>query len=403
MLSRLSVGRRRRPVVELGSADLYGNPYPWYRWLRENAPVAYAPALRHHAALPGAYWLVTRWDEVVQVLKDDSTFNSPVEPPGTPATLRGTVFLTDGDEHARVRTAMQPPCQPRAASAFAEQVVLAVADGLIDAIEPRGEAELVDSFLEPLSSAAMARLLGIDDVSVPDLRGWFNYLGCYFTGELVSAAGQIDQEIDDVLLDHLRRGKGQPDASLLAALGHYHDDAGSLDEPEILANAKIFAAAGMHELTDLLGHAVLGLLSRPEQLAEVRGDASLSRAAVEEAARWGSPVGMVPRVTTSAAELAGVRIPAGAFVAAVIASANRDEQRWTEPSTFDLHRDEGMHLAYASGEHFCPGSWLARASASVTLHRLLERLPGLRLKDGEPLVVTGWRLRDVRRLHVSWS
>jgi hypothetical protein len=129
----------------------------------------------------------------------------------------------------------------------------------------------------------------------------------------------------------------------------------------------------------------------------------LVKSAVEEGARWSSPVGMVPRTTTSSVELAGVRIPRGAYVAVSIASANRDEARWTDPAAFDLHRDEGMHIGYASGAHFCLGAWVARAAGSVALRCLLERLPRIRLDQDDRLIVTGWRFRDVRRLPAEWS
>jgi cytochrome P450 len=402
MLERLPVLGRRRPIVDIGPGELYANPYPWYRRLRHELPIAYAPHLRHYAAAKDAYWLVTRWDHVVEVLKDETTFVAPPEPPGAPATLRGTVFLTEGPEHERVRSAALPACRPRAAAAFADDVVLPLVDELLDAIEPEGTAELVDDVFEPLAAVAMARFLGIGEVPVADLRAWFDYIGGYFTGEVVPKAGPLDEQIDAVLLDRLHRTR--PDeGTLLAALGAWRDDAGTLDENRILANAKIFGNAGMHELTGLLGHAVLGLLSRPEHLAELRADASLARPAVEEAGRWGCPVGMIPRVTTTPAELGGVRIPAGAYVSAVIASANRDEQRFTQADRFDLHRDEGMHLAFGTGTHFCPGAWIGRAAAAVTLRRLFERLPELELTEGDRLIVTGWRLRDVRRLSVSWS
>src|SRR5439155_18484045 len=133
---------RRRPVTDVSEADLYANPYPVYRRLRSDTPVAYAPALRHHANLPDAYWLVTRWEDVVTVLKDDDTFRSPHEPGDLPATLRASLLYTDGTEHARIRSAMQPACQPRRAGAFADTVVLAAVDALVDALEGAGEGDL---------------------------------------------------------------------------------------------------------------------------------------------------------------------------------------------------------------------------------------------------------------------
>ena len=403
MLPRLTVAKRRRPVVDVGPADLHINPYPVYRRLRQEAPVAHAPALRHYAGLPDAYWLVTRWDDVVEVLKDDACFRSPEEPADLPHTFAGALPLLDGERHACIRSTMQPACTPRRANAFVGGAVPTIADDLIDELEALREAELVDSFFEPLAAVTLARLLGLDDVPVTRLRAWFDHLGCYYTGELFPLNTALDKEIDDELLSSLRRVAAKPDSSLLSTILRSRSNSETPREHEILGNAKFFTAAGVHELCDLVAHALVGLFSRPDQLAEVRDDPTLAKAAIEEAARWASPVGMVPRKTRAPTELAGVRIPAGALVAAVIASANRDDTRWKEPSTFDVHRDEGMHLAYASGAHFCLGAWIARAAGTLALQRLIERLPSLRLKPDDQLIVTGWRFRDVRRLVAAWS
>jgi hypothetical protein len=402
MLSRLAV-RRRRPVVDIGPLDLYANPYPIYRRLRQETPIAYAPALRHYAGLPDAYWLVSRWDDVVQVLKDDETFASTPEPDDLPVTFRAALPQLDGDRHAQVRSVMQPICTPRRAGGLAQEFVRATADSLVDEFEPLDGTDLVDAYLEPLAALTIARLLGLSDVPPDRLRTWFDHLGAYFVGELFPRDADLDREIDEELLGGLRRSEEQPDGSLLAAMAAAPAGGVSLTHDEMLGNAKFFAAAGVHELCDLVAHTLVGLFTRPEQLSDVRADPALAKAAVEEGARWSSPVGMVPRATTLPVQLAGVRLPRGAYVAALIGSANRDEAHWTEPATFDLHRDEGMHLAYASGAHFCIGAWVARAAGTVALERLLERLPRIRLNPDDRLIVTGWRFRDVRRLPARWS
>jgi len=390
----------RRPTVDISPVDLYANPYPVYRRLRQEAPVAYAPWLRHFAGQPDAYWLLTRWDDVVEVLKDDDTYLSPPDPVGVPETFAGNLLFLDGDEHARWRAAMQPPCQPKRASAFAEKEVTGVADELIDGFEARRGADLVDEYFEPLAAITVARLLGIGSPPVEDLRRWFDHLGCYVIGEPILRDPDLEREIDDMLVAHIRRLTRDPDSSVLGTMVQAH---GSLDERQALANAKVFAAAGLHELADLIAHTLLGLFSRPDQFERVRQDSALLRPAIEEGARWASPVGMVPRRTEVATRLAGVRIPGGAYLAVVIASANRDERRWTDGSTFDLDRDEGMHVGFASGVHFCIGAWISRAVGAAALGRLLERLPGLGLDRSSELLVTGWRFRDVRRLPTVWS
>ena len=105
MLTRLIP--RRRPVTDVSEADLYLNPYPYYRRLRSELPVAYAPALRHHALQPDAYWLVTRWDDVVTVLKDDETFRSPEPPPDLPPTVGESLLYANAEEHTRYRAALR--------------------------------------------------------------------------------------------------------------------------------------------------------------------------------------------------------------------------------------------------------------------------------------------------------
>ena len=101
--------------------------------------------------------------------------------------------------------------------------------------------------------------------------------------------------------------------------------------------------------------------------------------------------------------LAGVDLEEGALVAAVVASANRDERRWTDPDRFDIHRHEGAHLAFATGNHHCVGAWLARAETRTAFRVLAERLPGLRLDDERPIELRGWEFRRPLSLHIQWE
>jgi cytochrome P450 len=386
--------------VDVSPASLDANPYPVYRWLRENAPIAYAPALEGRC-------LVARWDDVETVVKNDDTYSAQVhERPDEPANLAGSLLFVDGDEHARMRAAMQAPCQPRRASVFADTVVATTADELIDQFAADGQGDLVDRYFEPLTAAAVVSLVGLDEADALELGDWVSPIVAYLTAvDLPDGAHDANARFNAALRDRLRALPPRPEEelSLLATMLRDYGDTWPSREREIITNAKIAAAAGFNELRDLIAHTLLGLLSRPEQLAELSTDATLARQAVEEGARWSSPVGMVTRVAAADTELGGVSIPAGALIAALLASANRDETRWTDPSRFDLHRNEGMHLAFASGVHFCLGAWVARAAGTVALQRLVERLPRLRLKRGEPLVVSGWRFRVVRRLPAIWT
>jgi cytochrome P450 len=353
MLSRLRRSNPSIPLVDVDQQVAHANPYPIYRWLRLNAPVAYAQGL-------DGLCMVTCWDDVVTVLKDDETYSSRVDQYPLPETLVGNLLFLDGHEHARVRSAMQPPCQPRPAGTFAESVVLADADDLIDGFEAEQQAELVDAYFEPLATRAVAKIIGLDDVPMDDLCRWFEVTGRHFTRKpLPDDADVTNQEFDDAILGRLPGLTAEPDSSLVSTMLDWHDERGGLSEQQLLANAKLFAAAGQHELRDLAAHALLGLLSRPEQLAELRADISLAKPAIEEAARWASPVGMVPRVATRPTRLAGVRIPVGAT--SVPWSHRRTVTRTAGPReagstctgtrecTWDLPR--GRTFASAPGSH----------------------------------------------------
>jgi cytochrome P450 len=393
ILSRRRKPSRQPPAIAIDLGELHSNPYATYRFLRAEHPVAFAPGL--------GYLLVSRWDDVEAILRDDETFSAEIEPPAMPETLRGSLVFTDGREHARIRSAMQSPCQPRPARDLADSFVAGAADELIDGFAAAGEAELVASYFEPLAVQTIARLTGFE-FPIERLHERENHDLHYFKLGKPPAEAEANRAIDAALLDRIARLSREQDSSLLSNMIHWHDSDGRLAEQQVLASIKFFLAAGVNELRDIMSHTLVGLLSRPEQMIEIRSDRSFAEAAVEEGARWASPVGLVPRVATASTELGGVRVTAGTFVGALIASANRDERRWTEPNRFDLHRDEGMHLGFASGVHYCLGAWLARAAGTVALQHLVRRLPELRLGPDRPLVVTGWRFREVRRLSAQW-
>jgi len=114
---------------------------------------------------------------------------------------------------------------------------------------------------------------------------------------------------------------------------------------------------------------------------------------VEELLRFESPVQLTDRVATEDCELGGRRIRRGQLVAVLLGSANRDPERWTGPDRLDLGRDEGRHLAFGHGAHFCLGAQLARLEGEVALGALLRRFPDLR----GPTEPEGWKRSVVLR------
>jgi len=126
--------------------------------------------------------------------------------------------------------------------------------------------------------------------------------------------------------------------------------------------------------------------------------------AIEEGLRWEPPLIAIMRTAARDAEVEGVFVPAGSFVAVNIGSANHDEKVWERPEEFDLFRPPRQHLAFAWGPHMCLGLHLARMETRVALTQVLDRLPGLRLDpDAEPPAISGAIFRAPAALPVVWD
>ena len=134
--------------------------------------------------------------------------------------------------------------------------------------------------------------------------------------------------------------------------------------------------------------------THPQQWRMLKDDRSLLNNAVNEVVRYEAPVRAFARHASRDTEIAGVRIPAGARVLVMYASANRDEREWDDPDTFDIRRDANRHLGFGQGAHACAGQGLARLETSAMLQALLDRVDRIELA-GEPT----WALNNIIRRH----
>ena len=265
----------------------------------------------------------------------------------------------------------------------------------------------MEEFLEPVSVLSLGRVLGLGDLDAGTLRRWFFALA---TGGAnheqdpakYAVSDETSREVDERLAPVFERLEHEPDGSLLAAM--MRDEDGALrPRPEVLADLKIILLGGMQEPGHAAGLTLWALLGHPEQAARVAADPGLVEAAIEEGMRWMSPVGTSTRQVLEPVRLGDVTLEPGARVAAVLASANRDESRWEDAGVFDVGRAAKAHRAFGTGPHFCVGHWLARYEQRIPLRMLFERLPNLRLDPAQPAEITGWEFRGPSRLPVVWD
>jgi cytochrome P450 len=170
-----------------------------------------------------------------------------------------------------------------------------------------------------------------------------------------------------------RRRRARRDETLLDALIAAEEAGERLSNLELRGLILNLLFAGHDTTKSLLANALWTLASHPDELAKLRADPSLVAAAVEEVARFETPIPSIPRITTRELDVGGFVIPAGAYVAFSVPAANRDPRHFVDPDRFDITRTDNRHFTFGHGVHHCVGAAVARAEIQEALAALLER------------------------------
>jgi cytochrome P450 len=381
--------------------ELDRDPYPVYARLRSDAPVCLVPAV--------GLWFVTRWADVEAAATQPEVFCSRVDPSPLERTMGGeSILLLDGEPQKRLRAMLDPSLRPRVVEATTPELIEPLARELLDALEGRGEAELMSEYFEPISVLGLGRVLGLGHLDGDTLRSWFHGLAEGATNfeddpAKWKVADATATEIDVELAPVFERLHADPDESTIATMLALAE--GTLEErvATILPTLKVILLGGMQEPGHAAGSTLVGLLES-RQLGAVLDDLALVRDAVEEGLRWVSPIGTQTRRALVETELGGITVPAGANLGLLVSSANRDAEVWGPTADdYNLFRPKRTHAAFGFGTHFCSGHHFSRVQMRIALARLLERVPGLRLDPDRPPLFTGWEFRAPRHLHVLWD
>lgn len=390
---------RRAPVVEVDPSALDADPYPIYKQLRRDKPVAYVPALGAH--------MVTRHADVRAVASDPETFSSRGGG-GTPGDeiVGETLMKKDGPEHRAERRALDGPLKPNVVRDKWSAVFTDNTRNLLDEIADRGEADLLADFARPLAAANLLAYLGFEGVSIPDLIDWCEGIissgGNYVGDPDVRAHGLRARDAVIASVDAAAaRVAAVPDDSVISAMVNAEH---VMTAQQMHSDIMITIGGGLNEPSHGFATATYALLTRPAQYQAVRQEPSLWERVFEEAVRWVSPIGMLqPRRVTRTVEVAGVELQPGDQVAPVVASANRDERIYPIPDEFDLARPGLRHFAFGTGPHFCAGAPMARTQGAIALPAVFDRLPGLRLDPDHDVRWQGFIFRGPVSLRVRWD
>src|SRR3954454_10744247 len=407
----------RAAMPELFSWEFATNPYPAYAWLREHAPV-------HRTRLPSGVeaWLVTRYADAKQALADQRLSKNPAHH-DEPAHARGKTGIPgerkaelmthllniDPPDHTRLRRLVSKAFTPRRVAEF-EPRVQELTDGLIDRFASRGTADLIHEFAFPLPIHAICDLLGVPREDQDDFRDWAGMMIRHGGGPRGGVARSV-KKIRGYLAELIHRKRGDLGDDLISGLIRASDHGEHLTENEAAAMCFVLLFAGFETTINLIGNGTYALLRNPGQRARLqesveRGESGLLDTGIEELLRYDGPVELATwRFATEPLTVGGQRIATGDPVLVVLAAADRDPERFTEPDTLDLSRRDNQHLGYGHGIHYCLGAPLARLEGQTALATLLTRLPALQL--GVDSADLRWRggliMRGLRTLPVEFT
>lgn len=376
------------PITDLMDVAMRTDPYPRLAELRRTAPISLAtsPLVRKHG------YLAVRYDDVLAIHTDER-LSSDMQAHGA-AVLRflprifrlltDSMVFKDDPAHMRLRRLVSKAFTPRRVQEM-EAAVASTVDDLVDRLARQDGApvDLMDAFATPVPLAVIASMLGVSDRDRDEFHHGVRHLTESFSGmgpvEVLKAIPMTRRMVKlfDRLAEERRR---QPDDHLISALVRAEHEGDRLTHDEVVAMIFLLLLAGHDTTANLIGNSVLALLDHPEQLALLRAEPELIDVAVEELLRFTSPVPVgTTRYALDDVELSGVRIPKGAQVLAMIASANRDEEVFERPDELDLTRNPNRHLAFAFGSHYCLGNQLARLEARCALGALVQRFEHIEL------------------------
>ena len=363
------------------------NPFPFWAWLRKEAPVWEVP--------DAGYFTVSRYADLVEVSRDSETFSSELlavvqrDDSGLPRLLKTELVgrpqarvlgVADGEMHTRHRRVVGRTFSPSRMERMSN-LALEIAERCVADIGDASEVDAIESLAIPLPLELMTRLLGLPLEDRPALQAWADHAmrmgGGLATSEELVQSAQETQRFQRYLDERFEAELADPGEEVMGDLARAvqagESTKSGLERWEAVAILFQLVVGGIETTVGLVGATIQHAAQTPGAWSKLRKEPESVVAFIEEAVRLDGPAIGNLRRTTRPAEVGGVALPEGSTLALLWGSANRDEAQFPEPDRFVLDRPNIKdHLGFGLGKHFCLGAALARMETRVALQALLR-------------------------------
>jgi hypothetical protein len=317
----------------------------------------------------------------------------------------GSILLMDDPDHARIRNPLAQALYKRVAKcrALVEEIV----GEALNKVEGQASFDLMKAVSLPIPIDVIARLLGVDHTRLAEFRDWseglIQSLNPLRTPEQTEHMMRASEALWAFMSNMLVMRRAKPEDDLVTDMVQLQAAGADIGDADLVTNLISLLVGGNLTTTDLIGNGVRQFLLNPAELEKLKADPSLIGAAVEEVLRFDPPVDITGRIASKEMEVGGCPIHATQSMLVSLRGANRDPDVFENPDKFDITRKKSPHVSFGGGAHICIGAPLARLEAQVTLVRLFERFPNLRLAD--PGAAPEWRtlpfFRGLQHLEVT--
>jgi cytochrome P450 len=382
-----------------------------YDQLRTVAPVWQSAVERL-----GRPWVITRHADATALLrsgalmKDERVLGMLSGPDAQGpfvSVLRRMFAFLPPEPHGRMRGLVNRAFTPRSVEALRPGIE-ALVDELIDAVEPRGEMELVSEFAFRVPVTVICRMLGAPVEDVPRIEDWATTFARRadesegLTPELATQADDTAERFVGYVKELIEQRRGHPREDLLSRLLAVQQEAPDLTDDDIAATTILLFQAGHETTANLIAKAALALLRHPDQAEWLRRHPEAAAQATEELLRYDTSVQLSTKFADRDIPFHDRVIREDDPVMLIWGAINRDPAVFEDPHRLDLTRTNAAHYSFGMGRNFCLGARLARLEIELAVGTLVRRLPGLRLVEDVLEYKPQLHLHGLERLHVAW-